>query len=194
MKDLFSVPIWQAEFPDFEKYKDIFLSSTRKYKEKNISVEKSNINGYQTPDTLQKVKELAPLFQHACAMGLKASHDVGLEECDIALTGAWANFNDNPNSCNITHIHSDSWSGVFYLKVPEGSGRLRFNNPLMTSMWNANYLLDDNPSQYVSQGTSIVPKEGMMVLFPSYLPHSVDPNMHDGERISISYNLLCMKK
>ena len=36
---------------------------------------------------------------------------------------------------------------------------------------------------------SITPKEGLLVLFPSYLHHSVDMNKAEEERIVISFNI-----
>ena len=40
----------------------------------------------------------------------------------------------------------------------------------------------------------IEPVEGNIILFPSYLPHSVETNNHDEERISISFNLIALPK
>jgi len=36
---------------------------------------------------------------------------------------------------------------------------------------------------------SVDPVEGFLFMWPSYLPHSVDQNNHDEERISISFNI-----
>ena len=41
---------------------------------------------------------------------------------------------------------------------------------------------------------SVTPKEGLLVLFPSYLHHSVDMNKSDNERIVISFNLNLFQK
>ena len=38
----------------------------------------------------------------------------------------------------------------------------------------------------------IEPEEGSIILFPSYIPHSVETNSHDDERISISFNLMVL--
>ncbi|NBW70846.1 MAG: hypothetical protein EBR32_05505, partial [Bacteroidetes bacterium] len=40
----------------------------------------------------------------------------------------------------------------------------------------------------------IEPEEGSIVIFPSYLPHLVEPNNHDDERISISFNVIALPK
>ena len=41
---------------------------------------------------------------------------------------------------------------------------------------------------------SIKPEEGLLVLFPSYLEHSVNPNNSDKKRIVISFNINLEKK
>lgn len=76
-----------------------------------------------------------------------------------------------PGESTGRHNHKDEAviSGVFYLKVPENSGDLRFH-------------LDD-------EGEVIVPaKEGEMVLFPADLDHSVGVNRSGEERISLAFN------
>ena len=41
---------------------------------------------------------------------------------------------------------------------------------------------------------SINPAEGGLVLFPSYLDHSVNENLSNEERIVISFNLSLLRK
>ena len=41
---------------------------------------------------------------------------------------------------------------------------------------------------------SITPVEGSLVLFPSYLDHSVNANLSSEERIVISFNIKLFKK
>ena len=94
---IYSVPLWQSEYHDFEEHKEIFLTAVKEYKEKNPTKEntRSNIAGYQSPDTLQGVEELRPLFEYICQMGFRAVADLDFIECDIALTSAWLNINDS---------------------------------------------------------------------------------------------------
>jgi uncharacterized protein (TIGR02466 family) len=188
-----SVPIWQSEYPEFEKYKETFLNTVRDYKEKNPSVKKSNVFGYHSPDTLQLVPELKPLFEYICQMAFKAVADLEFVECDIALTSAWLNINDSRQCMNSEHVHGDIFSGVFYLKVPEESGKLSIINPGINRMWRGCYLAEKkNP--FTAESIHVEPEEGTIILFPSYLPHSVDTNNHDDERISISFNILALPK
>ena len=45
-----------------------------------------------------------------------------------------------------------------------------------------------------SDSASINPQEGLLVLFPSYIEHFVEPNQSSEDRISISFNLLSLKR
>jgi uncharacterized protein (TIGR02466 family) len=192
---IYSVPMWQSEYPDFEEHKEIFLTTVKKYKEKNPTKEisKSNIAGYQSPETLQEVEELYPLFDYICQMAFKASADVDFINCDIAMTSAWLNINDSRQCMNSEHVHGDVFSGVFYLQAPEGSGKLVLQNPAINKMWYGCQLAEQK-NQFTGESIRIEPVEGNIILFPSYLPHAVETNDHDEERISISFNIIALPK
>lgn len=192
---IYSVPLWESEYPNFEGHKNEFLKAAKKYQEENPTKEvpRSNIFGYQSPDTLHRVPEFFPLFEYICQMGFKAIADLDFIDCDIALTSAWMNVNDSRQCMNDEHVHGDVFSGVFYLKAPEESGKLVLQNPAINKLWQGCYLTAQK-NQFTGEKISIEPVEGNILLFPSYLPHSVETNNHDDERISISFNLIALPK
>lgn len=190
---IYSVPLWTSEYPEFEEHKEIFLNAVKKYKDQNRSVQKSNIAGYQSPDTLQRVEELHPLFEYICQLGFKAVADLDFVDCDIALTSSWLNINDTRQCMNIEHIHGNVFSGVFYLLTPEESGKLVFQNYAINRMWDGCNLTSQK-NEFTGERIRIKPVEGNIILFPSYLPHSVETNNHDKERISISFNMIALPK
>jgi len=190
---IYSVPLWQSEYPEFEEHKDIFLNVIRKYKEENISIQKSNISGYHSPETLQSVPELRPLFEYICQMAFKAVADLDFIDCDIALTSAWLNINDTRQCMNGEHVHGEVFSGVFYLQAPEGSGKLVVQNPAINKMWKG-CTLALQKNQFTGESIRIEPVDGNIIMFPSYIPHSVETNNHDEERISISFNIIALPK
>lgn len=192
---IYSVPMWQSEYPEFEEHKETFFSAVKEYKEQNPTKEtpRSNIAGYQSPNTLHHVAELRPLFEYICQIGFKACADLDFIDCDIALTSAWLNVNDSRQCMNSEHVHEDVFSGVFYLSAPEGSGNLSVANPAINRMWQGCSLTSDK-NQFTGDSIKIEPVEGSIIIFPSYLPHSVETNNHDEERISISFNLIALPK
>jgi uncharacterized protein (TIGR02466 family) len=191
---IYSTPVWMSVFQDFDDSKETFLSCVKEFKEKNPQgEEKSNVNGYQSPAKLQTQQELASLFNYICAMCSQATKDLNFIDCDVFLTNAWVNFNDSRNCMNTEHIHGETFSGVFYLQAPEESGRLVLKNPGMNRMWNG-CNLTQSKNQFTGEMIKIEPEEGSIVIFPSYLPHLVEPNNHDEERISISFNVIALPK
>tara|TARA_A100001201_G_C4018133_1_gene179669 strand:- start:160 stop:765 length:606 start_codon:yes stop_codon:yes gene_type:complete len=190
---IYSTPLWQSEYPEFDEHKEIFLKEIRTFKEQNPGIERLSAVGYQSPATLQTVEEFRPLFEYICQMAYKSIADLDFLECDVALTGAWVNFNDSRQCMNSEHIHTDTFSGVFYLQAPEGSGKLSIVNPGINKMWNGCQLVAQK-NQFTGETIRIEPVEGNIILFPSYLPHSVETNDHDDERIAISFNIIALPK
>lgn len=189
---IFSIPVWMDVLPDFETQKETFLSSVRQFKERNSKGDtKSNIAGYHSPPTLQGEKKLSPIFEYVCAMALQATQDLNFIESDVFLTSAWVNFNDSRQCMNSQHTHGEVFSGVFYLKIPPESGKLVLVNPGMNTLWTGCSLIKEK-NQFTGESIKIEPEEGSIILFPSYLPHSVETNNHDDERISISFNIMVL--
>jgi tetratricopeptide (TPR) repeat protein len=76
------------------------------------------------------------------------------------------------------HIHPEAIvSGVFYIKLSDES---RSEHQIQGNL--------SFPSSHCSR--MITPKEGMVVLFPSYLPHETIPLIKDHERVCIAFNLV----
>jgi len=100
---------------------------------------------------------------------------------------AWANIN-GPGDFNKVHTHPGStWSGVYYVD-PGSSDPDAESTPL--------HLSDPCPSRtnifFPELSTSnvlIKPEPGLMILFPSYVPHGVLPHRGDRARISIAFNV-----
>ena len=180
---IYSTPLWQSEYPEFEEHKEIFLSSVKEFKEQNPTKEtpRSNIAGYQSHSSLQIVEELRPLYEHICQMAYKAVADLDFIDCDIALTEAWLNVNDSRQCMNTEHIHGEVFSGVFYLQAPEGSGKLSIVNPGINRMWNGCALVSQK-NQFTGESIRIEPIEGNIILFPSYIPHSISPLYTDDKK------------
>jgi uncharacterized protein (TIGR02466 family) len=100
---------------------------------------------------------------------------------------AWANINRRGHYNNI-HTHpSATWSGVYYVDHGE-------SNP--SAEGTAIHLHDPNPARtniffpdLASTNFRFRPEPGLMILFPSYVPHAVPPHQGDRPRISIAFNL-----
>tara|TARA_R100000234_G_C4943338_1_gene153915 strand:- start:399 stop:755 length:357 start_codon:yes stop_codon:yes gene_type:complete len=96
----------------------------------------------------------------------------------------WFNVNGR-NHYNAKHTHSTpnfpcTISGVFYISIPKpGMGNITFYNDAPSYM-----------KELHSKSMSIEPKENALILFPSWLEHSVSQSKSDEPRISMSFNYL----
>lgn len=99
---------------------------------------------------------------------------------------AWVNINRS-GDFNKVHVHPGStWSGTYYVDDGEpddsnGGTPLHLFDPCQGRTMSFLPMLPS--SVYIR------PRPGLMVLFPSYVPHMVFPHVGRGARISIAFNL-----
>ena len=105
-----------------------------------------------------------------------------------AVTG-WANINEY-GDYNRTHIHSNHhWSGVYYVDIgnPDPSvgpnGFIEFIDPRPAIG------VYDLPGITAVGTWTLPPKPGLMLMFPSWLRHSVLPYFGADPRITIAFNI-----
>jgi uncharacterized protein (TIGR02466 family) len=105
---------------------------------------------------------------------------------------AWANVSETGAS-NRAHVHGGSyWSAVYYVRVGDGEGgALVLHDPRMPAlrMHAPNLRFKDCGSEVMAP---IQPREGLLVLFPAWLSHSVEPWAGEGSRVSIAMNIRAM--
>jgi uncharacterized protein (TIGR02466 family) len=100
---------------------------------------------------------------------------------------AWANVNRS-GDFNKVHVHpASTWSGTYYVDTGDPLDRengtpLHLTDPCLARTMS--FL-----SRLIPTSMMIHPKPGLMILFPSYVPHMVLPHNGNGTRISIAFNL-----
>jgi uncharacterized protein (TIGR02466 family) len=100
----------------------------------------------------------------------------------------WVNINKKDHY-NTSHNHDPfngiALIGVFYVSVPKNSGNIVFYDPrsIITKALDQQYYNNGNDSFFIE------PEENLLLIFPSWLMHSVDPNQCNKDRISISFNI-----
>lgn len=105
---------------------------------------------------------------------------------------AWANVSGS-GAFNMPHVHGGTyWAAVYYVRVGAAEGgQLVLHDPRMPGLrMHAPGLRFRNMGAELR--AEIRPKEGMMVLFPGWLSHSVEPWHGSGERISVAMNIRAM--
>ena len=103
---------------------------------------------------------------------------------------SWINCSSS-QSHNSAHVHPGAEiSGVFYIAVPSGSGKIIFRDPRPQSEM-ANLQSKFGPSVLsLRPRFPVQPEPGELLLFPSWLMHQVEPGMdQDGMRMSMALNI-----
>ena len=153
-------------------------------------VTKTNIKGWHSTTDMDRKPEYQRLVQ-----GLFEAQNKIYEEEHLTsepfLGGMWANVNP-PGGMNRAHIHPNSlWSGVYYVKAPENCGSFIVTNP--NSVSRERITASERKTEFNRNIAQIKPKEGDLLLFPAYLPHSVGMNLSEEDRIVISFNIDILK-
>ena len=107
-------------------------------------------------------------------------HDVKIE-----ITQSWVNFSKK-NEWHHRHNHNNSFvSGVFYLNT-DNPDSIIFANPLTKKQM---FVIESQfEDLYYSEEHDMQVCNNLLILFPSWLSHSVHPVINDVERISIAFN------
>jgi uncharacterized protein (TIGR02466 family) len=174
--NIFTNPIWgyvlNNQTYEVKDYIDYILD----LKTNNKSLYKSNFGGWHSPCNLHQ----HGIFKELSSFLLSIANEIASPYTSKGLyfTEMWAMVNQKYNY-NAHHVHEGLLSGVFYLQVPKDSGRLVLCNPAVRS----------HSHQIRNKDYPIEPEYLALILFPSWLEHYVEPNLSDGERISISFNI-----
>ena len=115
---------------------------------------------------------------------------------EAAYDNMWANVSPR-YGYNRNHIHPNVlWSGVYYVQAPRNSGRIVFTDPRAQALIvTPRYVAGTQRKAENWSEVYFDPIEGRVIFFPAWLTHEVEPNVSefdgpDGDRISISFNLL----
>jgi uncharacterized protein (TIGR02466 family) len=143
-----------------------------------------------TPDNLQTLPELNELADLILEESRLILDVYKIKKESHYISNMWANI-ASPNRRHNTHTHPNClFSGLVYIKTPRDCGMTLFFSPRHLANTIAPDLLEKND---LNADTFVMPIErGRMVIWPSYLPHSVDNgNANDDEdRIVVAFNIM----
>jgi len=152
----------------------------------------SNQGGWQSmdfrPGTYPEMKPLEDLIleqAQRCIIDYGYNQDAGF----IVIENLWANINKKGDT-NSVHIHDNSFiSGAFYVKATPDQGGIIFYKD-----YNADFIVASRApiEQHTAISASAIRYEaetGKILIFPGNLPHGVERNSTDEDRISISWNV-----
>ena len=175
--NLFDSPTWGFILNDHHYQSQDYVNYILEMKENTPTINKSNFGGWHSPSNLHE----HGIFFELKNLLLDIAKDITREYArteELYFLEMWAMVNDKYNY-NAHHVHEGIVSGVFYLQVPENSGRLILCNPAIRS--------HNHPIR--NKDFPIEPERLALIMFPSWLEHYVEPSKSDEQRISISFNI-----
>jgi uncharacterized protein (TIGR02466 family) len=144
--------------------------------------------GWQSIQTLHMLDDFQDLVAcvHRVVAGILQFLRIGYDEFEI--TGCWATILA-PGAEHKAHHHPNNFlSSVYYLRTHPGADTINFHDPR-----NQTGILRPPVVELTAENTDQVVvrvKNGTLLVFPSFLSHSVEANRSEEERISISSNVM----
>ena len=191
----FSTPIWTSKIDNYEKINNMMSNYIYNLQKKNPEgVIKSNLKGWHSKNFDMKDEEPKNFIEAIKKNINEAIDDMSwdLNNQEVKLSNMWAIIN-RKGAMNQKHHHSNSdLSAAYYVTAKEGCGDIIFYDPRPGKVYK--YPLSNKPNLLNANNNGVKPESGMLVLFPSYLEHSVDPNTSDHKRVVISFNVSLEKR
>ena len=185
---LWPTPYWHTMLWEFMRsetkvtFNEDFTGWIQGEMEKNTSVKKSNRGGWQS-DLYKPEGEFKPLVKQITEFCKHLPLDIK----DFDIPQLWVNVNKK-GDWNVIHQHGQyDLSGIYYVKVPKNSGRIVFRDPRPAAI--SNLFMVKNFDDGELKNVNLM--EGLLMIWPSYLDHFVEPSQTDEERISISFDIVC---
>jgi uncharacterized protein (TIGR02466 family) len=185
---MFPTLVWKISLkPELRDAIDASVMATLEQLRRNLPILEPG-HGWQSEQTLherEEFHELASVVDHV-AMSVLRFLRIGTEAVEI--TGCWATVLAK-GAVHKSHSHPNNFlSGVYYVRVHPGSDTINFHDPRRQT-----YVIRPPVTELTAENTDQVVVRlinGTLLVFPSYLEHSVDANTSDEERISVSFNMM----
>ena len=184
----FPTSIYISDLKDQNLNKDL-EENILAWANKDKGITRTNIKGWHSTSNMQdkiEYKKLVNLLYEAQKIIYEQEHLAS----EAFLGNMWANINP-PGGMNMPHLHPNClFSGVYYVKSNPKSGRLKIMDPRPGAQMYMPIRKEGDPGRDMWRDANIEPIPGRIIMFPSWLWHSVEENISDDIRISVSFNFI----
>ena len=190
--DLFATPIFKYRIEDHDKINSKLTKYIYELRDKDPSGNShSNVGGWhsQNFDIINPGPPQEFIFKFKDFLKSVVTDKLGWKHVEGKgrIVAMWAIINKK-NSYNIKHNHPNCFlSAAYYVKAPKNSGSIQFYEPNEVKVMR--YPEIEKHTKYSAGIVNIEPNEGDLLIFPSYIYHSVQQNKSDEDRIVISFNI-----
>jgi uncharacterized protein (TIGR02466 family) len=184
---MFPTFVWKAELKS-EVYKPINDSILRGLAEIGMPLDLMPGESWQSGHRLHELEPFREVVDciNEAAESVLAYLKIGPES--FMITGCWANVSA-PGAGHRVHDHPNNYlSGVYYVRTQQGANTINFLDPRRQTA-----IIRPPVTQLTAENTEQVVvsvRDGMLLMFPAWLQHSVDPNRSDRARISVGFNIM----
>ena len=185
-EDLFKCPIWLArDVPEhvmsLNKASDSYINEAKKSFKKTIDTRNKKFGNkkdmgfvYHSTSLLgdPKFKQLQD-YLGATSHNLLGEMGFDLKNYNVFMTEMWVQeFAKSGGGHHSLHTHWNGHiSGFYFLKGSERTSMPVFEDPRPGSLMNLLPELDKNKDTYASSQVRYKPLPGLIIFFPSYIPH-----------------------
>ena len=186
----FSTPIWTEQIKNYKDSNEQIYDYIKNLQKKDSQgIVKSNVKGWHSKNFDLKEKEPQNFIKIISRQieSVITDMDWDIKNQKTKITNMWAIINKG-GAANARHHHGNSsLSAAYYVRAPKNSGDIVFYDPRPAPVYS--HPISNKPNYLNAMQHSISPLEGLLVMFPGYLDHSVNENLSNEERIVISFNI-----
>lgn len=179
---LFPTIIWEETIPVPDNYPNYVYNIRRNDPQ---GIRRSNRNGWHSkvldniPYIADKILDLASII----------ATEHSYVEAKPFIQQAWYNISA-AQSVNLPHQHPGSFlSGVYYIQVSDDAGPIKFYRNTNEAFILESLGVYEQLNTLNSPTAAFRPENGKLLLFPSWLMHSVDLNTDEEDRISLAFSI-----
>ena len=180
--NLWPIPVYEAEIPVKQKWKDAVINS--EYERTHINNSDISKDRY----ILNNIPDLKSDIEKHCELFVRKYLTVK-DNAKFYLQNSWCNIH-GPEEESQIHYHASSLlSGVYYPIFPKNSGNIAFQGSLYNNVFHKSIRFEYEEHNNVTAEQYVLGlREGTIVIFPSHLEHSVEKNNSNENRYSLAFN------
>jgi len=149
----------------------------------------SSFNGWHSEIYFNRINEFGELIDSLYHIVQTIKTELGFKkDLNLNILQYWININGN-KSYHAPHIHRGFlFSAIYYINTSKDCGDLELHNPNKNLQYHVRDEWLDNIDK-IYNNYVIKPEPNKLVIFPSWLEHSVRVNKSDEDRISIAFDI-----
>jgi len=186
---LFPTPVTMTNIGrDFTKKElQFFLTDIPMKEEKEGGASNHRSKDYYLFDNFaEELNDIKSFCEFHLKQYLEEIEGVDIDLATLRITQSWLN-KTKPQGHQFSHFHNNSYlSGVLYISCLPNDN-INFSDRMYGSYNNMEFS-KKKATGWNPIGAKVNVKKGDLIIFPSWIPHHVDMNNTDKERISLTFN------